>query len=394
MLPDHALVEVTWEQVRAELFDAVRRITVREINGSAKDALDYAEHPDGLSVIAVGGDKLSRGLTLEGLSVSYFIRTSRMYDTLMQMGRWFGYRPGYADLCRLYTSAELVAWYQHIAVATSELREEFDLMYATGQTPDQFGNRVRAHPNGMLITAANKMRAVQHVRAGFSGTISETVSFDVAAAARNLEVFSDFVDALPRVAPVRDRYVWDDVDGCDVADLMAAVETSRESWKANGRALAEYIRDRVANDRLTDWTVVLLASGRQRETAIGPYMVPLTKREDRASQPGKYTIGRLVSPKDEMLDLDDDRHAAALAATVEAWGMKEPPKRERPVTASGPFIRRQRSPDRGLLLIYPIEDPTRDTPLMGFAVSFPYDENARQIEYAENSVKQLADLFD
>ena len=150
----------TGTAVDAELFNAAKRITVREINGSAKDALDYAEHPQGLSVIAIGGDKLSRGLTLEGLSVSYFVRTSKMYDTLMQMGRWFGYRPRYADLCRLYTSPELVDWYRHIATATAELREEFDLMFVNGETPLQFGNRVRTHPDGMLITAANKMRSV------------------------------------------------------------------------------------------------------------------------------------------------------------------------------------------------------------------------------------------
>ena len=57
-----------------------------------------------LKVIAIGGDKLARGLTLEGLTVSYFLRASKMYDTLMQMGRWFGYRPGYIDVCAgLYT---------------------------------------------------------------------------------------------------------------------------------------------------------------------------------------------------------------------------------------------------------------------------------------------------
>ena len=182
LLPDHDLPELTWTQVREQLFDATKRISVRRINGSAKDALDYGDHPSGLSVIAVGGDKLSRGLTLEGLSVSYFVRTSRMYDTLMQMGRWFGYRPRYADLCRLYTSSELVNWYRHIATATAELREEFDLMFANGESPLQFGNRVRTHPDGMLITAANKMRSGSPVRAGFSGTISETVSFDICSA--------------------------------------------------------------------------------------------------------------------------------------------------------------------------------------------------------------------
>ncbi|WP_164081642.1 Z1 domain-containing protein, partial [Stenotrophomonas maltophilia] len=75
----------------------------------AKDALDYEQNKDrGLKVIAIGGDKLARGLTLEGLCTSYFLRASKMYDTLMQMGRWFGYRPGYLDLCRLYTSPDLI----------------------------------------------------------------------------------------------------------------------------------------------------------------------------------------------------------------------------------------------------------------------------------------------
>src|SRR6266699_2863167 len=84
-------------------------------SGSSSDLLDYRENEtSGINVIAVGGDKLSRGLTLEGLTVSYFLRASKMYDTLMQMGRWFGYRPGYADLCRLYTTAELRDWYRDI----------------------------------------------------------------------------------------------------------------------------------------------------------------------------------------------------------------------------------------------------------------------------------------
>ena len=104
------------------------KIHVRKINGTVKDALQYLDSPDGLSVVAVGGDKLSRGLTLEGLSVSYFLRSSRMYDTLMQMGRWFGYRDGYLDLCRLYTSQELALWYRDITAADEELRQEFEIM--------------------------------------------------------------------------------------------------------------------------------------------------------------------------------------------------------------------------------------------------------------------------
>ncbi len=102
-----------WSEVLAVLPDVVEDIEVRSINGTAKDALDYAKPGAALKVIAVGGDKLARGLTLEGLCVSYFVRTTKMYDTLMQMGRWFGYRPGYLDLCRLYTSPRASALGMH-----------------------------------------------------------------------------------------------------------------------------------------------------------------------------------------------------------------------------------------------------------------------------------------
>ena len=110
-------IRVSWNQVREQLITTSQRTQVKTINGSAQDALDYWDHPDGVSLIAIGGDKLSRGLTLEGLSVSYYLRSSRMYDTLLQIGRWFGYRPGYVDLCRLYTTEELSEFYAHITMA-------------------------------------------------------------------------------------------------------------------------------------------------------------------------------------------------------------------------------------------------------------------------------------
>jgi hypothetical protein len=393
-LSDHDLPPVEWREVKKQLFDAATRIRVRRVNGSAKDALDYSDHPGGLSVIAIGGDKLSRGLTLEGLSISYFIRTSKMYDTLMQMGRWFGYRPRYADLCRLYTSPTLVRWYRHIATATAELREEFNLAFNTGQTPLQFGHRVRTHPDGLLITAANKMRAGSRVRAGFSGTISETVSFEQAQAQTNFKAFSDFLDRLP-TREGQGRQQWDDVDGSAVVTLLRQVETSRDSWKANARALAEYVSDRVTAGRLAKWTVVLAGNGRSKISRnVGRYMVTLTDREPD-KQDGKITIGRLVSPADESVDLDRAAQTRAMEQTVSAWEKKPDPKRDRPQTASGPFIRRQRSPNRGLLIIYPIDAGLPDDiPLMGFAVSFPFDDDAPLVDYAENSVKQLESLFE
>lgn len=149
-----------WSEVLKHLNDAAAPIVVKAIHGGSGEALDYFDRKNGLSVIAVGGNKLSRGLTLEGLSVSYYLRASRMYDTLMQMGRWFGYRGGYVDLCRLFTSRELNEWFCHITHASEELKEEFDYMTdVAGSTPEQYALKVRTHPGVLQISATNKMRS-------------------------------------------------------------------------------------------------------------------------------------------------------------------------------------------------------------------------------------------
>jgi Z1 domain. len=176
-MPDYVPNQVSWEEVNEALHAATSKIEVKEINGTAMDILDYVEHSGGRSVIAIGGDKLSRGLTLEGLSISYYLRASKMYDTLMQMGRWFGYRPGYPDLCRLYTTRDLVQWYRHITLAEQELRREFEYMWSSGRTPSDYGLRVRTHPEGLLITALNKMREGVTMQLSYAGELVETALF-------------------------------------------------------------------------------------------------------------------------------------------------------------------------------------------------------------------------
>ena len=96
--------EFSWNEIENQFSETVSLLKdhIFGINGSNKDVIDEDKYEKGLVSIRVGGDKLSRGLTLPGLMVSYFLRTSRMYDTLMQMGRWFGYRDGYEDLPNIY----------------------------------------------------------------------------------------------------------------------------------------------------------------------------------------------------------------------------------------------------------------------------------------------------
>lgn len=175
---EFAATGISWPDVVSRLNDAVAPISAIEVNsGRSAAQLDYeANAKAGLNVIAVGGLSLSRGLTLEGLIVSYVLRNSQMYDTLLQMGRWFGYRDGYRDLTRIYLPPEAIGWYAHITMATSELRLEFERMERLQMTPKDFGLKVRSDPETLLITARNKMREAREIlwSIGLAGELVET----------------------------------------------------------------------------------------------------------------------------------------------------------------------------------------------------------------------------
>jgi len=127
-------------------------------------------------VIPVGGYSLSRGLTLEGLTISYFLRNSMMYDTLMQMARWFGFRPDYDDLCRIWMPEAAEGWYSHITESIEMLRDELRTMEAVGATPEDFGLKVRSHPDTLIVTARNKFGSGQRVvvKIGLGNNFIET----------------------------------------------------------------------------------------------------------------------------------------------------------------------------------------------------------------------------
>ena len=407
LFPDPVLgcQETSWESVHSRLVESSQKIQVKVINGAAKDALDYWDHPEGLSAIAIGGDKLSRGLTLEGLSVSYYLRASRMYDTLLQMGRWFGYRPGYVDLCRLYTTDELRDFYSHITMATSELRQEFDLMADRGMTPSEFGLRVRNHPAGLVITASNKMRHGTPMTVSYSADISETISFDRSPEInrRNHERFGRFIQSMG--CPESDRLnnrIWRGVAGEQVADLLEDISVHQGSRKARGDYLARYIRSQNTSGGLISWCVALISNPRGESYAeLGELNVyPLhraTHPPDSSDLAAVYRIRRLVSPTDEMIDLTDDQRKLALDQTVRQHQGHPAASRHRdvPKRPSGPNIRRVRYPKNGLLLLYPVRDRDAEgPPFVGFAASFPAADSDTPIEYSVNTTYLKEDLED
>ncbi|MEZ4294644.1 MAG: Z1 domain-containing protein [Polyangiaceae bacterium] len=421
---------MTWTQVEAELVSAASKITVMPINGMAGEVLDYKTHEaEGLSVIAIGGDKLSRGLTLEGLSVSYFLRTSRMYDTLMQMGRWFGYRPGYLDVCRLFTTRQLVDWYRHIALAEVELRREFDYMVAAGRTPMQYGLRVRTHPGGMIITALNKMCHSQELKLSWSGVLAQTthVPRDQGRVATNHAVTEQFLGALgqPESGEHLTTRIWSQVSAATVAGYLEELVFPPESARAAGKQVADFIRTQStkASPELTVWTVALVSSRSGKPANIAGHEVGLVIRNPVESVTGDafpLRNANIISPDHQALDLrqmpfteQSVAEAAAsdiikkdveeigdgrwktlehLALAITANRIKQGRLKGNGQVANGQVIRELRPKQRGLLLIYPLNlaEHGIDLPVIGAALSFPASDTVDGVDYRVNRVWDTA----
>ena len=192
-------LEFDWPTIQNTLHDSIASQSCR-VNSNSNE-LDYSNSGErGQTVIAIGGFSLSRGLTLEGLTVTWFLRNTLMYDTLMQMGRWFGYRDNYEDICRIWMPPEAVNWYSFIATAAEELLSELHLMDRAKSTPEMFGLSVRSHPASLLVTARNKLGSGKKVTTlvGLSNKFIETsrVSIKTDDLKENLKLAKNFVSDL------------------------------------------------------------------------------------------------------------------------------------------------------------------------------------------------------
>lgn len=166
-----------WDEIWPAIRDVISTTKVAIDNGKSGSRLSYPDN-EPQTVIAVGGGTLSRGLTLEGLITSYFLRATDNYDSLLQMGRWFGYRPGYSDLVRIWVGPGLLDDFAHLARVEQELRDEIQVLQSENRTPDEFAVKVRAHSGRLKITAANKMVAAKLVSTGLSDSRRQTIYLD------------------------------------------------------------------------------------------------------------------------------------------------------------------------------------------------------------------------
>ncbi|MBO8415719.1 MAG: Z1 domain-containing protein [Proteobacteria bacterium] len=268
------------------LKDAVSSIKVRSVNQNSSE-LEYLQYAkEGFRVIVVGGNNLSRGLTLEGLAVSYFYRTAHTYDTLMQMGRWFGFRPNYEDLVKIWITDDTAAWYREITSADLDLKDQIRRM-PPGRKPADFGLCVRQDPITLYSlagssqrygrekmqspapTSGNKMRSTGIIKRylNISRKVYETsiLPMNMDALKANESFCFDFISKIggkgavlaENSQEISDGYYWKEVPNTLIAELISKFKHHTQHPIFFGRNLEDYI---MRKDK-TKWEVALMFSG-------------------------------------------------------------------------------------------------------------------------------------
>lgn len=391
----------TWGQVKEQLNGVFDHLSLFVINSKSDEVLDFRKYTKegvGLTAIAIGGLSLSRGLTIDGLTVSYMYRNTVMYDTLMQMGRWFGYRPGYEDLCRVHLAPDSINWYSHIAGAADELVHQIRRMRRDGMSPKQFGLYVMAHPAALLVTAANKMRSGKTVvvKQNLSGQIVESyvVSTDPEVNSRNIKLISGnwregFGGIVPAVAETNagseKGVILRDVPVERIKDLLVQFEV-HSSFSARKALAIDYLSAIASTYPKGDVLLVSLGNGFEKPYELNP--------QERASETVKGTAwtlnkNRVASRGDEGLGLSRDQWDAAMEeAKKDAEELTASKRKEgKAVKPSDTHFRRIRK--KPLLMLHSLK-PTGpeevSCKVAAFGMSFPGDSYGITVEIVANKI--------
>lgn len=296
---EYSDVGTTWDDIQAVLTKAVLPIQVRSINQrSGAASLAYADYSqDGLRVIAVGGNSLARGLTLEGLCISYFYRSTAMYDTLLQMGRWFGYRSNYEDLVRIWMTESTANWYGQIAEASEELRSDIKHMQNSGLKPIDFGMKVRASPEALLITARNKMRHAAEitrlVSVGGEGLETPRLVSDKSIIAANFKVASELVTHLLSSGAHRiddnANPLWTSVDKRLVIEVLKNFVVHPINVTFHPVDLARFLEESI-DPKLDKWDIVIPNGSSQQLTIASGLDIKLQQRNLEINVDRRYVL--------------------------------------------------------------------------------------------------------
>ncbi|MCC5944486.1 MAG: Z1 domain-containing protein [Bernardetiaceae bacterium] len=405
---DIRIKQHTWEEVKQELKNAALKIDVRSVHGTRSttnleyhkiEEIDYNRYENGLSVIAVGGSRLSRGITLEGLSVSYYIRTTRMYDSLMQMGRWFGYRPGYVDLCRLYTTNQIFEWFNHITMATEEMRNDFDEMTARHQRPKDFRLKVRNHHGLLTITSLNKLYFAEDIEISFSGENPQTYSLlkTKVAIENNFNALKQLVKTmgLPPKADRKQlkgktRYLL--YRNANIAALCNFIDTFKiEQPSIQNATLSDYIRTQAKGSKIKEWNICIISNTDNKVFIDYKGKTPRGERQpnERVAtfelQHNNEVIAMGCSVRNQQI-LRGGEFYLISKNQIDQTGDRQVDLSIQSQTYAG--IKEQRASEKkGLLLIYALDERATffeekyGLPIIGYSLHFPRIEDEEKVSY-------------
>ncbi len=255
---DGFLIPITFEALKNFLPDAVEGIEVKAINSVTKDNLEYPKSSP-KKIIAVGGNRLSRGFTLEGLTINYFIRSTDYSDTLLQMGRWFGYRPGYLDCCKLFTTQNSIDKFDSTTRTIEELEVEFRKMEAKGKTPENFVLRVRKHPGTLKITRSSILKLTKEVKWSYQDELEQTTVFNIDK--RKVEnVWEAFkINIAPKFSDHNSEgFITYKTDINGIINILKLENNFDEDSR---RTLIMFLELCLQKKKLMDWTVALKITG-------------------------------------------------------------------------------------------------------------------------------------
>lgn len=254
-------IEFSWEKLIYTMTEIINTVVVREVHQRTSVPLEYRDDVV-TNAIVIGGSSLARGYTLVGLSVSYFLRSTVFYDTLMQMARWFGYRFGYEDLCKVYMPEERIRDFADIIRATEDLFADFKLMAEHRRTPEEFGLAVKENPDSALqVTARNKQKNVTQFiySMRLDGTLKETsyLPYQPNEAEGNLNVIKSLISKLENPISIDGSYIWHSVSKEEVKLFLESFKTyERDPLGLTSRMPIAFIKKYVEN-RATDWDISL-----------------------------------------------------------------------------------------------------------------------------------------
>lgn len=390
----------SFEELEPFLGPFMEAVVVREINSDKGEVLDYEREPN-LKAIAVGGNRLSRGLTLEGLLVSFFARRSPQYDTLLQMARWYGYRSGYEDLTRIYTTRDLADWFTDLALVEYRLRQDMQVYeQSPGITPRDVGMRILQHPT-MQVTSALKRRnaTLRVISQSYSGQLEQTFKFPLSdeekmavLCERNRLGTMRFLTLLGQSnRKTSFGPLWTEVTAAKIVEYLRQFATEPEASGLSPELIADWIERQNVNGELVNWTVAV--RGREAENAkLGratwlPSGTGNVWNLARTRLKGTNSLGVITTSGDEAFGLTDDEKIEMekkleLGAKLKSQGEKMTGGAE---TDPNRAARLSRSPMCALLLLYPISKYS------GIDIAGP--GNAREALYANPDGPSSRDLI-